>query len=517
VTDTEIAAISLELDELHDKELETLQTLLEKQADLTPNATALVFGEESLSYRQLNERANQLAHLLISEVNRPDGLVGVCMERSVDMVIALLGIIKAGLAYVPLDPDYPEQRLEHMLEDADLKVLLTQGAVQSVLPGHSIPMLVLDECGAELDAQATTNPPHRAEADNLAYVIFTSGSTGRPKGVMNEHRGIVNRLLWMQEEYGLTGADRVLQKTPFSFDVSVWEFFWPLITGATLVVAKPGGHKDPAYLARLIAKERITTMHFVPSMLQVFLQEPVAATCDSLVRVICSGEALPHDLQTRFYNLFAATELHNLYGPTEAAIDVTYWACPREGSKGIVPIGRPVANTHIYIVDECGNPAPVGVPGELWIGGIQVARGYVNRPDLTADRFIPDPFANDENARIYRTGDLARYRTDGVIEFLGRIDHQVKLRGFRIELGEIETAVTSMHQVENCCVLYNETKQEITLFYEGNEEIPIKDLMGSLSKNLPKYMLPRKVHYFDKLPLNPNGKINRTQLKNEYF
>ena len=432
----------------------TLPSLLAAQAAATPDAEALVFGDTSLSYAELNARANQLAHWLIDQGTQPDDLVGVCMQRSVEMVVALLGIVKAGLAYVPLDPDYPEQRLVHMLEDANIRILLTQSGVQDVLPALSVPVLLLDE--VKLDNQPRDNPAVRALPDNLAYVIFTSGSTGRPKGVMNEHRGIVNRLLWMQDEYGLTAADRVLQKTPFSFDVSVWEFFWPLISGATLVVARPDGHKDPAYLAKLINSARITTLHFVPSMLQVFLQEPTAGKCTTLQRVICSGEALPFDLQTRFYKLFATCGLHNLYGPTEAAIDVTYWPCPRTSTGGVVPIGRPVANTHIYIVDSAGNPTPVGVPGELWIGGIQVARGYVNRPDLTTERFIPDPFVAQPGARVYKTGDLVRYRNDGVIEFLGRIDHQVKLRGFRIELGEIETRIEEHAAVNQSLVLLRE-------------------------------------------------------------
>jgi non-ribosomal peptide synthetase component F len=279
----------------------TLASLLEQQAAATPNAEALVCGDTSLSYAELNARANGLAHWLIDQGTQPDDLVGVCMERSVEMVVALLGIVKAGLAYVPFDPDYPAQRLEHMLEDAELKVLLAQSGVQDALPAHSVPVLLLDQ--VKLDGQPGDNPPARALPHHAAYVIFTSGSTGRPKGVVNEHRGIVNRLLWMQDEYQLNGSDRVLQKTPFSFDVSVWEFFWPLISGATLVVAKPGGHKDPAYLAELINKERITTLHFVPSMLQVFLADEAAGGCDSLHRVICSGEALSHDLQARFYKM----------------------------------------------------------------------------------------------------------------------------------------------------------------------------------------------------------------------
>jgi len=433
------------------------------------------------------------------------------------MVVALLGVIKAGLAYVPLDPEYPKHRLGHMLEDADVRIILTQAGVHAALPAHEAEILELDTNAATLAALATDNPAPRIKPGNLAYAIFTSGSTGRPKGVMNEHYGIVNRLLWMQDEYGLTADDRVLQKTPFSFDVSVWEFFWPLISGATLVVARPGGHKDPSYLQAIIDSERITTIHFVPSMLQIFLQDGTAAECTTLKRVICSGEALSHDLQTRFYSLLSDAGLHNLYGPTEAAIDVSYWACPRESTVGIVPIGRPVANTHIYIVDTAGNPTPVGVPGELWIGGNQVARGYANRPDLTAERFIADPFKNSATARVYRTGDLARYRRNGSIEFLGRIDHQVKLRGFRIELGEIEANLDALPEVEQSLVLLREdspgNKQLIAYLTAAKGAQPdIPALRQQLHEELPDYMVPAAFVLLPEFPLMPNGKVNRNAL-----
>ena len=434
----------------------TLQSLLEAQVERTPDAVALVFADEQLSYKEFNARANQMAAALIERGIGPESFVGVCLERSTELVIALHAIQKAGGAYVPLDPEYPQQRLEHILEDAEVALIITTTELDSVLPAHNTPVLRPD--ADEISAADIVNPVQRAQADNAAYVIFTSGSTGRPKGVMNEHRGIVNRLLWMQDEYQLNESDRVLQKTPFSFDVSVWEFFWPLLTGARLVVAKPAGHKDPAYLAELIQSAGITTMHFVPSMLQAFLQTPAAKDCSSLRNVICSGEALPLDLTQRFFNNINAG-LHNLYGPTEAAIDVTYWACDKHSKDGFVPIGRPVANTSVYIVDATGQPVPVGVSGELWIGGVQVARGYVNRPELTAERFIPDPFSSTPGARVYKTGDLVRYREDGRIEFLGRLDHQVKLRGFRIELGEIETELLNNSAVQNTVVLAREDRE----------------------------------------------------------
>jgi len=494
----------------------TLQSLLEQQAAASPEALALTFNDEQLSYADLNARSNRLAHWLRSQGVAADDMVGVYMERSIDMVVALLGIVKAGGAYVPLDPDYPEQRLRHMLEDAGMRLILTQSRLAKSIPKTAATIFEIDTQMAELAAQNTENPAPLAKPNNIAYVIFTSGSTGRPKGVMNEHRGIVNRLLWMQSEYKLDATDRVLQKTPFSFDVSVWEFFWPLISGATLVVAKPGGHKDSDYLCELIRSTAITTLHFVPSMLQVFLQDPAAKQCTSLRRVVCSGEALSHDLQTRFY-LTLDAQLHNLYGPTEAAIDVTYWACQRDSRDTSVPIGRPVANTLIYIVEPNGEPAPMGVAGELWIGGTQVARGYANRPDLTAERFIPDPFAAAQDARVYRTGDLARHRNDGAIEFLGRIDHQVKLRGFRIELGEIEACLDGLSSIEQSLVMLRETapgnKQLIAYITGSDKSRPdVPALRESLKAQLPEYMVPAAFVTLDEFPLLPNGKVDRKSL-----
>ncbi|MCA5933668.1 amino acid adenylation domain-containing protein, partial [Pectobacterium versatile] len=344
-----------------------------------------------------------------------------------DMVIGLLGILKAGAAYVPLDPGYPAERLAYMLDDADPVALLTQ-AGRHELQTDALPVILLDT--ADFSTLSETNPDIAGlDAHHLAYVIYTSGSTGKPKGVMNSHRGLCNRLVWMQNTYRLTPDDRVLQKTPFSFDVSVWEFFWPLLYGARLVMARPDGHKDAAYLAQLIERSGITTLHFVPSMLQQFVQWADAdCTCDSLRRVICSGEALPAELQQRFFARFNA-QLHNLYGPTEAAIDVTFWPCQPDDHRSFVPIGRPIANTQIYILDALGQPVPLGVAGELHIGGVGVARGYLNRPELTAERFIPDPFSDRPGARLYKTGDLARWLPDGSIEYLGRNDFQVKLRG----------------------------------------------------------------------------------------
>ena len=432
-----------------------LHGLFELQVERGPQEVALVFGSEELTYAELNTRANQLAHWLIERGIGPDVLAGVLMERSLEMVIGLLAILKAGGAYLPIDPHYPGERLAFMIEDARPQVLLTQERFVDQVRSCGIQFLSLDSDLEQVAGQSPVNPGIPLAADHLAYVIYTSGSTGKPKGAMNTHGGICNRLLWMQAAYGLTDRDRVLQKTPFTFDVSVWEFFWPLITGARLVVARPGGHQDSAYLAGLISEQGITTLHFVPSMLQVFLDHPGLSGCRSLRRVMCSGETLPIELQRRFFARFDC-ELHNLYGPTEAAVDVSAWACDPAHDGARVPIGRAIANIQLHIVDALLQAVPLGVPGELYIAGVGLARGYLDRPELTAERFIPNPFAEQPGARMYRTGDLARYLPGGEIEFLGRVDHQVKIRGVRIELGEIEAVLASHSAVRDVVVASNE-------------------------------------------------------------
>ncbi len=490
-----------------------LHELIEEQVARAPEATAVSFEDKELTYRQLNERANQLARYLQGLGVGADTLVAICMERSLEMVVGLLGILKAGGAYVPLDPEYPKERLAFMLEDAGVPVLLTHAPVAALLPAHSCRIVRLDADWPRIAGESVGNATSSVRAEHLAYMIYTSGSTGRPKGAMNTHVAIVNRLLWMQDAYRLTPSDRILQKTPFSFDFSVCEFFWPLLTGARVVMALPGGHKDGAYLAKLIRKEKITTIHFVPSMLSAFLEQGgLESSCASLKRVFCGGEALPFELQQRFFSLLPA-ELHNLYGPTEAAVDVTYWACERESRRRTVPIGRPIANTQIYILDRHLQPKPVGVPGELHIGGIGLARGYHNRPELTAEKFIPDPFRKEAGARLYKTGDLARYLSDGAIEYLGRLDHQVKIRGFRIELGEIESVLVGHPGVREAVVVVRgvtpEDKRLVAYVAGRNGTVAPSELRTFLRQKLPDYMIPAAFVMLDRLPRTPNDKVDR--------
>ncbi|WP_236313809.1 amino acid adenylation domain-containing protein, partial [Pseudomonas lactis] len=355
--------------------------------------------------------------------------------------------------------------------------------------------------------QPVTNPPVPGlTARHAAYVIYTSGSTGQPKGVINEHAGVVNRLLWMQDAYGLKAHDAVLQKTPFSFDVSVWEFFWPLFTGARLVMARPEGHKDPAYLCEVIAAEHITTLHFVPSMLDVFLAHGDISQAVGLVRVMCSGEALPGSLVRRFKQQLPGIGLYNLYGPTEAAVDVTAWNCARPEVPDNPPIGKPIANTRLYVLDGQLQPVPLGVAGELFIAGVQVARGYLNRPELTAERFLDDPFTP---GRMYRTGDLGRYLPDGTLEYLGRNDDQVKIRGLRIELGEIQARLIEHPAVKDAVVVARD--QRLVAYYTG---VPtdIDSLRAQLLQHLPDFMVPALFMHLDAWPLSPNGKLDRKAL-----
>ncbi|MEM9218552.1 MAG: amino acid adenylation domain-containing protein [Cyanobacteria bacterium P01_F01_bin.150] len=500
-----------------------LHHLFEAQVKRSLEAVAITFEGQQLTYQELNQRSNQLAAYLQTLGVKPNVLVGVFMERSLEMVIALFSILKAGGAYVPLDPAYPPERLNFILADAQLSVLLTQPHLRSRVSDNVAQLVCVErqlfETLPQPSADAVSALSAQVKPADAAYVIYTSGSTGQPKGVVNVHSGICNRLFWMQDAYQLNETDCVLQKTPFSFDVSVWEFFWPLFTGARLVIARPEGHKDSAYLIKLIATEGVTTLHFVPSMLQVFLDASGVEQCTSLKRVICSGEALPLKLQERFFTRLRAN-LYNLYGPTEAAIDVTHWHCTPEAEMSIVPIGRPIANTQIYLLDSQLQPVPIGVPGELHIGGAGLARGYLNRDDLSAAKFIPNPFSDATGERLYKTGDLARYLPDGTIEYLGRIDFQVKLNGYRIELGEVEAELTRFPTVKESIVLLREddVKKYLVAYVVLSESATAKTaatadaLKRHLRKTLPEYMVPNVFITLDYLPLTANGKVNRKAL-----
>ncbi|HJX29616.1 MAG TPA: amino acid adenylation domain-containing protein, partial [Thermoanaerobaculia bacterium] len=496
-------------------EEECLHRLIARQASRSSEAIAVLFEGDSLTYMELDRRSNQLAHFLLSLGARPDRFVGLCVERSLEMVIGLVGILKAGCAYVPLDPSYPQDRLEYMFRDSECLVLLTQEGLLGKLPASDACTVCLDRDWPQIAAQSEHDPEVPSVPAALAYMIYTSGSTGRPKGAMVPHSGIVNRLLWMQEAYGLTAADRVLQKTPFSFDVSVWEFFWPLITGARLVVATPGGHQDPQYLADTIAKEGITTLHFVPSMLHVFLEQPyLAEACASVRRVFCSGEALPDSLRQRFFEKLDA-QLHNLYGPTEASVDVTFWMCGRTSTLTTVPIGLPIANTQIHVLDRYGSLVPAEVPGELHIGGVGLAIGYLSLPGLTAEKFVPNPWG-EPGVRLYRTGDLVRRLPDGNIDFLGRLDFQVKIRGFRIELAEIEAVIMQDPSISQATVLAREDRpgdRRLVAYLVANAgALSVDRLRARLRSQLPDYMVPAAFVTLESMPLTPSGKVDRQAL-----
>ncbi|MEV8019152.1 amino acid adenylation domain-containing protein [Streptomyces sp. NPDC086554] len=489
----------------------TLIGPIEAQTVRTPDATALVFGDQELTYAELNARANRLAHHLIEIGVRPGALAAVAVPRSLDLVVTLLAVLKAGGAYLPLDPDYPADRLAYMLGDADPACVIADRADR--VPASGVPLVALDRL--DTTPYGSYDPPRALTPHHPAYVIYTSGSTGRPKGVVVPHSAIDNRLRWMQHEYELAPGDRVLQKTPSGFDVSVWEFFWALRVGATLVVAEPGGHKDPAYLARVIREQAVTVCHFVPSMLQVFLSEPAAADCSGLRHVFCSGEALPRETVRDFGRVLDGVPLHNLYGPTEAAVDVTYHPCAT-GATGPVPIGKPVWNTRLYVLDAALQPCPPGIQGELFLAGTQLAAEYLGRPELTASRFVADPYG-PAGTRMYRTGDLARWTEHGEIEYLGRTDHQVKLRGLRIELGEIEAELAGDPAVSAASVLVREDRpgdQRLVGYVtaDGSGVPDPEALRIRLARTLPDYMVPGAIVVLDDFPLSPNGKLDRRAL-----
>ncbi|MFC4565272.1 amino acid adenylation domain-containing protein [Nocardiopsis mangrovi] len=486
----------------------TLPALLAEQVAATPAATALVVGHRRLDYAEFGRATDRLAAVLRSAGVGPERIAALLLPRSVELVVGLWSVLKAGGAYLPVDPDYPADRIGYMLADAEPATVLTVAALADRLP-HGVPRILLDDLPEDAAGTADAPPARGPDPLHPAYVIYTSGSTGRPKGVVVPHAGIVNRLLWMQDAYRLAPGEPVLQKTPSSFDVSVWEFCWPLITGAALVVARPDGHRDPAYLAELIRVEGVTTVHFVPSMLRAFLADPsVPAQCTGLRRVLCSGEALPADLAAEFHALLPGVELHNLYGPTEASVDVTSLESVPGRAGPTVPIGRPVWNTAMYVLGPDLAPVPPGAAGELYIAGVQLARAYLGRPGLTAERFTADPFG-PPGARMYRTGDIARFDRDGVLEYLGRADDQVKLRGLRIELGEIEAVLGGHPRVAAAAAAVRDGRLVGYLVGDGAEHASVREHAAAA---LPEYMVPAAFVGVGALPLSPSGKLDRKRL-----
>ncbi|MEV4490016.1 amino acid adenylation domain-containing protein [Micromonospora coxensis] len=490
----------------------TLHALVEAGLADAPEQIAVTAPEGSLTRGELAARANRIAHRLRRAGAGPGTIVAVHAERSLDLIAALVGVLKSGAAYLPLDPDYPPQRLQYMLADSGAAVLLTQRRLASPAPDAAT-VLHLDD--AEVWRQEpTTDPTPLAGPHDGAYAIYTSGSTGLPKGALVSHQAICNRLDWMQQTYRIGAHDAVLQKTPASFDVSVWEFFWPLIAGARLVLARPGGHKDPGYLRDVIATERVTTAHFVPSMLGAFLTESDIERCTSLRRVICSGEELPPALAARLHERLTV-EVHNLYGPTEAAVDVSARPCPPEQCLDVarLPIGTPIQNISLYVLDEQHRMQPAGVPGQLFIAGVGLAHGYLGRPAATARSFRPDPYG-PPGSRMYATGDLARRRSDGALEFLGRIDRQIKLRGIRIEPGEIEAALTALPGVAEAAVVVREDRpgdQRLVGYLTGQPHDPA-EVRAALKRSLPDQLVPTAFVHLDVLPLGPSGKLDRAAL-----
>ncbi|MGD1920588.1 MAG: amino acid adenylation domain-containing protein [Pleurocapsa sp.] len=556
----------------------TIPELFKEQVNKTPDRLALIFEDKEYTYQELNDSADELASYLIQLGVKPETPVGIYLERSEKIAIAILAIIKASGVYVPLDPDYPINRIDFIIQDTETNIILTETKHQDKLDKNNLNIINLD-----LYFSAPTAPPTSSaylDPNNAAYIIYTSGSTGKPKGVVNTHKSLVNRLLWMQDAYKLNSKDKVLQKTPFSFDVSDWEFFWTWLNGACLVMAKPEGHKDSNYLVKLIAETKITVLHFVPSMLDIFLEEPNISNCKNINKVICSGEALLVATKNKFFTKLDA-QLHNLYGPTEAAIDVTAYQC-HDDNNHIVPIGKAIANTQIYILNSQQQLNPIGVPGELHIGGIGFSRGYLNRPELTAEKFIPNPFSvnsqqlceavsfrttvnsskaeNNSNklsspaplcamrsesfreavsfraapstsfapsappaSLLYKTGDLARYTDNGEIEYLGRIDNNIKVRGFRIELGEINAVLKQCSLVKQAVTLIRDDIgldskivayliPEQNIVQEINRDSIKSQVISYLEKELPYYMIPNRFVFLTELPLNSNGKLDRKSL-----
>ncbi|MER8187537.1 amino acid adenylation domain-containing protein [Kitasatospora sp. NPDC094015] len=490
-----------------------LHELVAARAALTPQAVAVVAGDAELSYAELDRRANRLAHHLRALGAGPDRLVGVCLHRGPDLAVALLAVWKAGAAYVPFDPGHPRDRVEWVLRDTGAEVVLTEAALADLVRADGVRTVALDTLGTALDALPDTAPGTGVGPDHLAYVIHTSGSTGRPKGVAVSHRGIGNRVGWTVRTHRLGPADRVLQKTSLSFDAAGWEFFGPLSSGGTVVMAPVGAERDPAELVRTVARQRVTVLQVVPSVLRLLVEEPDWAGCDAIRLVFSAGEPLHAELCQRLLAR-ADVQIWNTYGPTECSIDVTARHFDPAQLTGPVLIGRPISGIRLLVLDEDGELAPLGLPGELYVGGAGLARGYVNRPDLTADRFVPDPYG-PPGARLYRTGDQVRWRADGELEYLGRLDGQVKVNGVRIEPGEIEGVLARHPQVRAAAVVALKGAGgvgRIAAYVTVHGDVGHEELRAHCREQLPEYLVPAVFTVLAEFPLTTSGKLDRKAL-----
>ena len=510
ITDTEISIIQdWNSTSVEYSENETLLSKFQAQALKTPSQTALVFNEKTLTYKSLDEKSNQVARFLIQKGIQKNDIVVVSLDRSLEMVIYIYGIIKSGASYLPVATDIPLERLKFIVSDAHAKILfynhknLEDGILKNIDCFH------VEKIEAQINALNVSPNQIQILPNDLAYVIYTSGSTGQPKGVKCHHEGICNRLNWMNSDYPITSNDTLLQKTPITFDVSLWELFWPLQVGATLVIESPDGHKNPDKLIATIKQHQVTNIHFVPSMLNVFSQTNGVEHCNSLNRIFCSGEALSVPIVEKTYSKLDV-EVHNLYGPTEASVDVSSWHCDKNDLSAGIPIGKPVANTQLYILDKKGNQLPIGLKGELYIAGKQVAKGYLNREALTNERFVKDIFSENPNAKMYKTGDLARYRNDGNIEYHGRIDNQVKIRGLRIELGEIEKCIEKHTDIAQAIVSVD--AQDNLVAYFTGKYVEDSVIISTLGQHLPEYMIPLFYVHLETFEFLSSGKVDRKKL-----
>ena len=504
-----------------------LQELIEARIATEGSNTAVLCAHDnafdsasagSLTYAQLNDKVNQLAHLLRAEGVRPGHIVALMVERSFAMIVGILAVLKSGGAYLPVSPDLPPDRIAYMLRNAGVRILLLN---QKSANHAGFGGLVINLENPDAYRGTTANPVIVNNPRDLAYVIYTSGSTGNPKGVMIEHRSLVNRLHWMQHAYPIDGRDVILQKTPYSFDVSVWELFWWALQGAKLCFLTPGGERNPPAIVETIRKHRVTVMHFVPSMLSVFLDylegkpDGVVSNLASVRRVFASGEALTPGHVRKFNVIWGSrtgAQLTNLYGPTEATVDVTYFDCPTHDDFDIIPIGRPIHNTKLYVIKD-GRQVAIGEAGELCIAGIGLARGYLNNAVLTGEKFADNPANPGE--RIYRTGDVARWLPDGNLEYLGREDHQVKIRGLRIELGEIENTIREYPGITDCVVQVRKHSESIILIVACvvcKSDLDVEALKHHLKSHLPDYMIPNRFEKMAEMPLTPSGKADRKAL-----